>query len=210
MPTLAITKTYSDGTSLDESDLDNIRTSVETFVNTTKLDASNIQDSAATSSKIAPAAVTESKLAANSINTAAIQDGAVTPAKLADDLQVVSWAMAGSLITGDALPWIRVPYGHTLVEAYALLKTAGSTATTVNIYYCSQTNIDGTPSWSSIFSTAITIDANEKSSNTAAAPNVIAPLSAARSANDHYKAEVTVVGTGAADLTVVLKLRRTS
>lgn len=43
MPTLTITKTYNDGTVLNESDLDNIKSSIETFINLTKLDGENIQ-----------------------------------------------------------------------------------------------------------------------------------------------------------------------
>lgn len=43
MPALSITKTYQDGDILTEADLDNIRTSIQTFINTTGLDSSNIQ-----------------------------------------------------------------------------------------------------------------------------------------------------------------------
>jgi hypothetical protein len=43
MPTLTITKTYQDGDVLLEADLDAIRASITTFINTTKLDDSNIQ-----------------------------------------------------------------------------------------------------------------------------------------------------------------------
>lgn len=43
MPTLSITKTYADGNILTEADLDNIRTSIQTWANTTKLDDTNIQ-----------------------------------------------------------------------------------------------------------------------------------------------------------------------
>ena len=43
MPTLSVTKTYLDGDILTEADLDNIRTSIETFINTTGLDSTNIQ-----------------------------------------------------------------------------------------------------------------------------------------------------------------------
>lgn len=43
MPTLSITKTYADGNILTEADLDNIRSSIQTFFNTTGIDSSNIQ-----------------------------------------------------------------------------------------------------------------------------------------------------------------------
>lgn len=44
MPTLTITKNYDDGSALTEAMLDSMKSSIETFVNTTKLDADNIQD----------------------------------------------------------------------------------------------------------------------------------------------------------------------
>lgn len=44
MPALSITKTYADGDILTEADLDNIRSSIETWANSTKLDDDNIQD----------------------------------------------------------------------------------------------------------------------------------------------------------------------
>lgn len=43
MPTLSITKTYADGNILTEADLDAIRTSIQTFFNTTGIDSSNVQ-----------------------------------------------------------------------------------------------------------------------------------------------------------------------
>lgn len=115
--------------------------------------------------------------------------------------QVIPWAIA-SPASGDEQPWIKIPYAHTIVAAYAVAKTAGTTATTINIYRSTQANIDGSPSWSSIFSTALTMDANERSSATAATPSVISAASGA--ANDHYKVDVTSVGTGIEDLTVEL------
>jgi hypothetical protein len=51
MPQLSISKTYADGTTLFESDLDNIKDGLETFINTTKLDGENIQDSAIVEAK---------------------------------------------------------------------------------------------------------------------------------------------------------------
>lgn len=45
MPTANFTKTYSDGNPLFEADLDVLRNSIEQFVNVTKLNSVNIQDS---------------------------------------------------------------------------------------------------------------------------------------------------------------------
>ncbi len=52
MPTLSVTKTYQDGDILTEADLDNIRESIQTFVNTTKLDDDNIQNNGISAAKL--------------------------------------------------------------------------------------------------------------------------------------------------------------
>lgn len=52
MPTLNVTKTYADGDILLEADLDSIRTSIQTFFNTTKIDNDNIQDNGISQAKI--------------------------------------------------------------------------------------------------------------------------------------------------------------
>lgn len=97
MPTLTVTKNYADGTDLTESQLDDIKSSIETFVNTTKLDADNIQALAITTGLIANTAVTAAKLATNSVETAKIKDANVTTAKIALD------AIDGTLIADDAV-----------------------------------------------------------------------------------------------------------
>lgn len=62
MPTLSVTKSYANNTVLTEDMLDDIKDSIETFFNTTKIDGDNIQDSAITTAKIAGTAVTRAKL----------------------------------------------------------------------------------------------------------------------------------------------------
>lgn len=52
MPTFTMTKTYVDGNVLNESDLDNMKSSTETFLNTTKIDDDNIQDTGISKSKL--------------------------------------------------------------------------------------------------------------------------------------------------------------
>jgi hypothetical protein len=85
MPTLNITQTYADGDTLFESDLDNIVDDIETFLNITKLDSTNIQDGGIDASvKLLDASVTASKIASNAITTAKINDLAVTTAKIND------------------------------------------------------------------------------------------------------------------------------
>lgn len=52
MPTLSVTKTYQDGDILSEADLDNIRSSLETFFNTTKINSTNVQASGISATNI--------------------------------------------------------------------------------------------------------------------------------------------------------------
>lgn len=63
MPTLTITKTYQDGDILLESDLDNIKDDVETFLNVTKLDGDNLQSGSIDTDQLAASSVTAAKLA---------------------------------------------------------------------------------------------------------------------------------------------------
>ena len=114
MATLSIPKNYADGTVLFESDLDDIKDNLETFVNVTKLNDDNIQDqginastkladNSITGDKLAPAivddvtielvsdvlrikddGVTTAKIADNSVTTDKIADLNVTNAKIAD------------------------------------------------------------------------------------------------------------------------------
>jgi len=85
MPTLTVTKNYDDGTVLTESQLDDIKTSLETFFNTTKIDNDNIQTGGVGAASIASSAVTAIKLATDAVETAKIKDANVTAAKLATD-----------------------------------------------------------------------------------------------------------------------------
>lgn len=58
MPTLTITKTYDTGNVLTETDLDNIKDSIETFINVTKLNDDNLQDDGISITKLTPTART--------------------------------------------------------------------------------------------------------------------------------------------------------
>lgn len=56
MPVLTILKTYANGNVLTEADLDNIKNSIETFLNVTKIDDSNIQADGISIDKLTPTA----------------------------------------------------------------------------------------------------------------------------------------------------------
>jgi len=83
MPTLSITKTYSDGTVLTEADLDNIKNDVETFMNTTKLDQDNIQTGGILEANLATDSVTTIKIKDLNVTTAKLANSSVTSEKLA-------------------------------------------------------------------------------------------------------------------------------
>lgn len=83
MPAITITKTYQDGDILTEADLDAIRTDIITFLNTTKIDATNIQASSITTALLQNSAVTTDKINNSAVTTDKLAASAVTAAKLA-------------------------------------------------------------------------------------------------------------------------------
>lgn len=121
--------------------------------------------------------------------------------------QVIAWALSFTPLTGDSYPWIRVPFAHTLVGVYAVAKTAGSTQTSIGIDVASQASVDsGTPSWSTIFSTPVTIDATKLSSTSSATQAVFSTTS--RNSGDHYRVNATAVGTGVQNISLELLMKR--
>jgi len=86
MPTLTITKTYSDGTVLTEADLDNFKDDVETFLNTTKIDQDNIQTGGVNAASLATDSVETVKIKALNVTTAKLAANSVTSAKLASGI----------------------------------------------------------------------------------------------------------------------------
>lgn len=103
-----------------------------------------------------------------------------------------------AITTGNAKVTFRMPYAFTLTSVRASLTTASSSGIpTVDI------NEGGV----SILSTKLTIDANEKTSTTAATAAVISDTSLADDAE--ITIDIDVAGTGAAGLKVYLIGRRT-
>jgi len=106
MAQLNILKTYVEGDTPTEADLDNIKEGVETFFNATKLGTDNLADTSITAStkfetgtidtirfqsdaittaKINDSAVTTAKIALGNVTATKIQDGAVTYTKISDN-----------------------------------------------------------------------------------------------------------------------------
>lgn len=92
MATLVIPKNYEDATVMFESDLDDFRDSVQTFINVTKLNDDNLQNAGITgSTKLIDGTVTGTKLNANVVddstlelasNVLQVKDLGITGAKL--------------------------------------------------------------------------------------------------------------------------------
>jgi len=82
MPTLSISTTYADGSPLTKALLDEIKTGIESFLNTTKIDSDNIQTGGVATANLATGCVTAAKLASSAVETAKINDSAVTTAKI--------------------------------------------------------------------------------------------------------------------------------
>lgn len=102
------------------------------------------------------------------------------------------------ITTGTAKITFRMPYAFTLTAVRASLSTVSSSGIpTVNIK----------ESGTTIFSTKLTIDANEKTSTTAAIPYVLSDTSLADDAE--ITMDIDVAGTGARGLKVYLIGRRT-
>lgn len=98
-----------------------------------------------------------------------------------------------AITTGTAKVTFRMPYAFTLTSVKASLTTASSSGTpTFDI------NEDG----ATILSTKLTIDANEKTSATAATPAVISDTALA--ADAEITVDVDVAGTGAAGAKIYL------
>lgn len=118
---------------------------------------------------------------------------AATPDSNALAFVVAAGDETTAVTTGTGLVTFRAPYGFTIAEVRASLTTASTSgAVTVDI------NKGG----SSILSTKLTIDQDEKTSTTAATPAVISDTSV--SDDDEFTIDVDGAGSGAAGLKVTI------
>lgn len=102
MPSLAVTKTYSNGAILSETDLDNVRDSLETFFNTTKIDGDNVQTGWITTAYLsATAGIVAGQLASNAVTTVKILDANVTTAKIADASVTAAKIATNTIFNGN-------------------------------------------------------------------------------------------------------------
>lgn len=116
--------------------------------------------------------------------------------------------------TGQTSIWFanRTGLTYDIVSAYAVCNsTLGSSTTTIRFEKTTQSDIDGAASgWASIMTNNLTIDASERSSNTAAVAPSFATTTIAP--NEHLRAYVVGAGTGVGDIQifVVLKIKNTN
>lgn len=111
MPLLTVTKTYLNGNTLTEGDLDNIKNSIETFFNVTKIANDNIQSSGVSTANLAANAVDESKLA-TSVAGDGLAGGGGTPLSVnVDGTAIVITSDVVTLKTNAAIPGTPVIAG---------------------------------------------------------------------------------------------------
>lgn len=143
--------------------------------------------------------------------TTAANNGILTSAARSDHEHKVpaQWTpILQAPFTGQTSIWFanKTTLTYDIITAYAVCNgVLGSTATTMRIEKTSQADIDGAASgWASIMSTVLTIDASERSSNTATAPvfstTTIAP-------GEHVRVFVIGAGTGVGDIQVFLSMK---
>lgn len=116
-----------------------------------------------------------------------------TSGKIPEALIVAVSDESTAITTGTAKVTFRMPYAMTLTSVRASVNTASSSGLpTINVK----------ESGTTIFSTKVTIDANEKTSQTAATPSVLSDTSLADDAE--MTVDIDVAGTGAKGLKIIL------
>lgn len=165
------------------------------------VDASTIEINADTL-RVKASGITANEIATNGVGSAEIAAAAVTPAKLAEhEVQLLVSDPNGSAITtGDGKCPFLVPArlnGLNLVGIYGAVTTVSSSGIpTVQIRNETQT--------ADMLTTKLTIDANEKTSFTAAAAAVIDTGNDDVATGDLLWVDIDVAGTGAKGLIVGL------
>lgn len=117
----------------------------------------------------------------------------ITPPPTAATLQVAGSDLVTALTTGTSVAYFRAPTDILVTEVRASLLTASTSgAVTVDI------NVNG----SSMLSTLLTIDQDEKTSVTAATPAVINPSLSTIASDDEVTVDIDGAGSGALGLII--------
>ena len=129
MATLQITRLYAAGEVLFELDLDEIRSDVQEFVNTTKLNDDNIQDGGVDAeTKLLDGSVTGALIASNAVTTTKIADGAVTTDVIAEGAITTPKLSTSSKLSGSVFAVNSVTMAKILASSarYGVESASGS------------------------------------------------------------------------------------
>lgn len=133
MAQISITKNWADGEILLEADLDEIKSDVETFLNTTGINDDNIQNGGITgTTKIATGTVGTANLASSAVTTAKIADDAVTTAKI-NDLAVTTAKLAATSVTTAKIAAGAVTSTELASDAVTTAKITDANVTTAKL-----------------------------------------------------------------------------
>jgi hypothetical protein len=116
----------------------------------------------------------------------------------------IGFCVPGALASGDVGPWIPMLFAGTIKSVYAIVKTASTVgAIAIDILKCTDPTASP-PVWTTIFTTKITIDQDERTTETATVP---VELNGTQifAVDDVYRINVDTEGVGAEDLVVVMK-----
>lgn len=149
MAVLTISKTFADTQVLFEADLDAMKSSIETAVNTTKLNDDNFQNSGITANtKVIDGTITSSVIADETITADLINSAAVTTAKLEDGGigtdDIDTNAVTAAKIAANGVPRSAI-HALNMAEGTAVNATA-ITSTSVPSAIYSGTSVSFTPS----------------------------------------------------------------
>lgn len=132
MATLSTTRGYDDGEVLVRADLDAFLDDIEAFLNTTKINDDNIQNSGINgATKLLNQSVTEAKIATGAITSLKITDSSVTTAKIAN-----------SAVTADKLDTDAVTTAKILDENVTTAKLADEAVTDAKLASSVDTDAD--------------------------------------------------------------------
>jgi hypothetical protein len=131
MPVLTVAKEYAANEALLEAYLDSALDSIEAFINATKLDDANIQDSGITASdKLIDASVVLTNMAANSVGSTQLIVDSVSAEKLASDVagDGLTQASDGSLDVNVDDTTVEIAAGALRIKDGSILQSHMSTA----------------------------------------------------------------------------------
>ncbi|MCY8015514.1 hypothetical protein [Bacillus haynesii] len=120
------------------------------------------------------------------------------------DDKVMVFIIPSIVKVGEVHTELRFPYQGKVLDVYASCGTPGLKRTVIDIEKCTQSDYDTTPSWKSIFTDKLVIEANKKSSRSSNVPYTLKPAFDKVSENEHFRVNINEAGEGVKDITVEL------